>query len=41
MQKCSSNVVDKCIQKANRENLSLLVQELVKCDKLISKFYVT
>lgn len=37
MQKCSSNVIDRCIQNAKKEYLSIIMQELINCDRLNSK----
>jgi hypothetical protein len=37
MQKCSSNVIDKSIQKSKPEYLEKLLSELIKCDRLHSK----
>jgi Pumilio-family RNA binding repeat len=37
MQKCSSNVIDKCIQKANPDYLLKILDELIKCDRLQSR----
>jgi hypothetical protein len=34
MQKCSSNVIDRCIQFATPENLSIILTELINCDRL-------
>ena len=39
MQKCSSNVIDRSIQKAKPEYLCKILQELIKCDRLNSKLY--
>ena len=36
MQKCSSNVIDKCIQNSSSEYLQILMQELITCDRLNS-----
>lgn len=37
MQKCSSNVIDRCIQNSSKEYLATLMQELISCDRLSSK----
>ena len=39
MQKFSSNVIDRCLQKAKPEYLSIMMQELITCDRLISKHH--
>jgi len=34
MQKCSSNVIDKCIENAFPENLDKILDELIACERL-------
>ncbi len=34
MQKCSSNVIDKCIEFGAPENVKLIVDELINCERL-------
>eukprot|EP00347_Sterkiella_histriomuscorum_P024135 403332189 len=34
LQKCSSNVIDKCIQNSKPEYLAIIMQELINCERL-------
>jgi hypothetical protein len=34
LQKCSSNVIDKCIQNSTPEFLATIMKELITCDRL-------
>ena len=39
MQKYSSNVIEKCLERADPKTRSLFIEEMGKSDKLISKFF--
>ena len=39
MQKFSSNVIEKCLERADPKTRSLFIEEMGKSDKLISKFF--
>jgi len=34
MQKCSSNVIDRCIQNSSEDQLKAIMNELINCERL-------